>query len=236
MQEDEVPPGDTGHQMTEVDRLSTFSDAVFAIAITLLVLDLRVPDYEDGELLSALFGEAPSYLAFIMSFVYIGVLWLNYRALSQLIRGTTLALNWINLAILFGVVIIPFPTAILASALAKGDTYDLRVAVTTYALAAALMSAPWLVFFGYVHRRPKLWASQVSQDQVRAQQARPVTGIVLYGLAGLLGWTVSPVIGLVGIIVMITYHGVTSEGLRGGPRQWVRHIGGNRRGPPSSGP
>ena len=164
-------------------------------------------------LLTGLLGEGASYLAFVVSFVYVGVLWLNHHALLRLIRGTTLTLSWINLGVLFGAVIIPFPTAVLASAFTHGDTDDQRAAVALYALAAALMSAPWLVFFGYLHRHPALLKRRVSPEYVRTQRLRPVTGLALYGLSGLLGWFVSPLLGLIGVIVMITYHAVTSEGL-----------------------
>ncbi|MET8911860.1 TMEM175 family protein [Micromonospora sp. NPDC004551] len=210
---DDAPPGEPARRPADTGRLAAFSDGVFAIVITLLVLDLRVPEYHEGGLLVSLGREAPSYLAFVVSFVYIGVLWLNHHALLRLVRGTTLALSWINIALLFGVVIIPFPTAVLASALVDGDAGDLRVAVVMYALAAALMSAPWLVFFGYLRRHPELRADGVDQDHVRAQEARPITGLVLYGLTGLVALVVNPLVGLLGIIVMIVFHGVTSEGL-----------------------
>jgi uncharacterized membrane protein len=61
-------------------RVEAFSDGVLAIVITLLVLELRVPQYKHGELLTALLHEWPSYLAFLVSFVYIGVIWLNHHA------------------------------------------------------------------------------------------------------------------------------------------------------------
>ncbi|PWR05670.1 DUF1211 domain-containing protein [Micromonospora acroterricola] len=211
---DEVEQPDTGPRMSGTDRLTAFSDGVFAIVITLLVIELRVPEYHEGELLAGLLDEGASYLAFVVSFVYIGVLWLNHHALVRLIRGTTLALSWINLGILFGAVIIPFPTAVLASALTHGDTDDRRAAVALYALAAALMSAPWLLFFGYLRRHPALLERGVSPEYVRTQRLRPITGLVLYGLTGLLGWFVNPLLGLIGVIVMVTYHAFTSEGLR----------------------
>ncbi|MEH1165141.1 TMEM175 family protein [Micromonospora sp. CPCC 205539] len=210
---DEVAPSDTGPRLSDTDRLTAFSDGVFAIVITLLVIELRVPEYHEGELLAGLLDEGASYLAFLVSFVYVGVIWLNHHALVRLIRATTLALSWINLGILFGAVIIPFPTAVLASAFTHGNAADRRAAVALYALAAALMSAPWLVFFGYLRRHPTLLQSGIRPDYVRAQRLRPVTGLVLYGLSGLLGWFVDPLLGLIGIIVMISYHAVTSEGL-----------------------
>ncbi|MET8364930.1 GNAT family N-acetyltransferase [Micromonospora sp. NPDC005194] len=144
----------------------------------------------------------------------------------QLVRGTTAAFSSINLGILFGVVIIPFPTAVLASALADGNTDDLRVAVVLYAFAAALMSAPWWVLFAYVRRHPELRADSVDQEQVRVQEARPIVGLVLYGLTGVLGWLVTPLLGLIGVVVMIIFHGATSQGLRHGDGLFGSLMGG----------
>ncbi|MFG1919405.1 TMEM175 family protein [Micromonospora sp. NPDC048898] len=210
---DEVEQPDAGARVSGTDRMTAFSDGVFAIVITLLVIDLRVPEYHEGELLSDLLDEGASYLAFVVSFVYVGVLWLNHHALLRLIRGTTLMLSWINLGVLFGVVIIPFPTSVLASAFTQGDTDDQRAAVALYALSAALMSAPWLVFFGYLRRHPVLLRRGVSPEYVRRQLPRPITGLVLYALGGLLGWFVNPLLGLLAVIFMIIYHAATSEGL-----------------------
>ncbi|MEU8082095.1 TMEM175 family protein [Micromonospora sp. NPDC049101] len=210
---DEVEQPDAGARVSGTDRMTAFSDGVFAIVITLLVIDLRVPEYHEGELLTDLLDEGASYLAFVVSFVYVGVLWLNHHALLRLIRGTTLTLSWINLGVLFGAVIIPFPTAVLASAFTRGDTDDQRAAVALYALSAALMSAPWLVFFGYLRRHPVLLRRGVSPEYARRQRLRPITGLVLYALGGLLGWFVNPLLGLLAVIFMITYHAVTSEGL-----------------------
>ncbi|MFG2058902.1 TMEM175 family protein [Micromonospora sp. NPDC048930] len=201
--------------VSEIGRMTGFSDGVFAIVITLLVIELRVPEHEPGELLPALLGEGPAYVAFLLSFGYVGVIWLNHHALLRLVRGATLALNWINLWLLLGVVVIPFPTTVLASAFAHGGTDgDRRVAVALYALTAAAMSAPWLAFFAYLRRHPALLAGGTSAAHVAAQRTRPVTGMALYLISGALGWLVSPVLGLVGIGVMIVYHALTSEGVR----------------------
>jgi uncharacterized membrane protein len=234
MAESEEPTGDSGREdrpaaghsrrsrggpsTSPTDRVQTFSDGVFAIVITLLVLELRVPSHGPGRLLSGLLDEWPSYLAFVVSFVYVGVIWLNHHALLRLVNGMTLGLNWINLGVLFGAVIIPFPTAVLASAFASGGSRDdERVAVTFYALAAALMSVPWMVFFAYLRRHPAVLERGVTHGYLRTQGFRPLTGVILYGLSALLGWFLSPVVGLIGIVVMIFYHALTSEGLREGP-------------------
>jgi TMEM175 potassium channel family protein len=215
-----TPPArrpEAGSDLPGTGRAEAFSDAVFAIVITLLVLGLANPRYQPGGLGAALARQWPSYLAFGFSFVYVGVIWLNHHALFRRISRLDLVLNWINLGVLLGAVIIPFPTAVLAGAFAEGADNDKRVAVVLYALAAALMSAAWLAAFGYLSRHRELLQSGTTPRYMRQQLGRPLTGIGLYAISGLAGWFISPIAGLIGIIVMITYHAITSEGLHEGP-------------------
>ncbi|MEV2242680.1 TMEM175 family protein, partial [Micromonospora sp. NPDC049891] len=74
--------------VSDIGRMTGFSDGVFAIVITLLVVELQVPEHRPGELLHALLEQASVYLAFLLSFGYVGVLWLNHHTLLRLIRGT----------------------------------------------------------------------------------------------------------------------------------------------------
>jgi uncharacterized membrane protein len=201
-------------RLADPSRVLAFSDAVFAIIVTLLVLNLEPPPTPPGELLTALLHEWPSYVAFTISFVYISVLWLNHHALFRLIARVNAPLNWLNLWLLFGLVLLPFPTATLAAAFAGGNRSDERVAVTLYAATAGLMSVPWLFIFRYLIRHAELRAPGISDRYVRAQVPRPVTGIILYGLSGVVGWLIDPVVGVVVFVVMIVYHAVTSEGVR----------------------
>jgi uncharacterized membrane protein len=214
-----APDADQGatSDLPSTRRTEAFSDGVFAIVITLLVLDLTSPHYRPGELGPALARNWPSYLAFAFSFVYVGVIWLNHYALFRRISRLDLVLNWINLGILLGTVIIPFPTAVLAGAFAEGADSDKRLAVVLYALAAALMSAAWLAAFGYLSRHPELLRPGAPPRYARQQLGRPFTGIGLYAISGIAGWFISPIAGLICILAMITYHAITSEGLRGGP-------------------
>ncbi|GGJ34642.1 TMEM175 family protein [Streptomyces brasiliensis] len=203
-----------GSRLSETTRVEAFSDGVFAIVITLLVLDLQNPAHTPGGLLSALAAQWPSYLAFFMSFVYVGVIWLNHHALFQRIGHVDRGLHWVNLGILLGAVVMPFPTAILAEALAQDATgRDAQVAVALYAIAAALMSATWWAAFRYLRSRPHLWEPDVEPSYMQAQRFRPLTGMALYTISGLAGWLVSPWAGMTCIMIMIVYHAVTSEGL-----------------------
>ncbi|WP_308295633.1 TMEM175 family protein [Streptomyces odontomachi] len=210
VQEEDVRLSDTG-------RVEAFSDAVLAIVITLLVLDLKPPPHRPGRLPYALGQLWPSYLAFLVSFCYVGVIWLNHHALFRRVRRMAIGLKWINLGILFGAVIVPFPTEILATAFAGGSRHDERVAVVVYAAAAAVMGGPWWGAFTYLRSRPHLLEPGVTASYLRIQRVRPLTGVVLYVVCGIGGWFIAPWVGLVCVIVVILYHALTSEGLYEGP-------------------
>ena len=204
-------------------RVQAFSDAVFAIIVTLLVLNLEAPHTRPGGLLAALLRGWPAYLAFTISFIYLGVLWLNHHALFRLVARVDAPLNWANLALLFSAVVIPFTTATVAAAFAEGDRADERAAVALYALATTPLSVPWLIIFWYLSRHPELRAPGISEGYVRAQIPRPVTGIVLYGLSGVLGWFVDPVLGVAAFVVMIIFHAATSERMPTWLLRWLPH-------------
>jgi uncharacterized membrane protein len=118
-----VSPGsDTG-------RLETFADSVMAIAITLLILDVRVPVLLHGESLAHALGHAwPSYASYATSFLVIGIIWVNHHRMFKLIERTDHAFLMINVVFLMVVSFIPFPTALVAAALsASGGTLSAHV-------------------------------------------------------------------------------------------------------------
>ena len=83
--------------LSDTARVEAFSDGVLAIVITLLVLDLRVPAHEPGKLLDGLLDEWPTYVAFVTSFLYVGIVWLNHHAAFRRIRLVDRGLHWVNL-------------------------------------------------------------------------------------------------------------------------------------------
>jgi uncharacterized membrane protein len=99
---------------SETTRVEAFSDGVYAIAITLLILEIKVPHHDAGPLGQALLDRWPSYLAFLTSFFTIGVMWINHHRLFTLIDRCDTALLVANLLLLLGVTWVPFPTAVLA--------------------------------------------------------------------------------------------------------------------------
>src|ERR1700757_3093406 len=96
-------------RLSDTDRLETFSDGVFSITITLLVIDIVRPEYEAGHLWQRLLGGGAHYVAFLASFFYVGIIWLNHRAVFSRVRLCDRSLHFANLLLLLTSGLIPFP-------------------------------------------------------------------------------------------------------------------------------
>jgi hypothetical protein len=94
-------------RLSDTDRLETFSDGIFAITITLLVFDIVRPDYEPGHLWERLLTQWPNYVAFLASFCYVGIIWLNHRAVFSRVRQCDRSLHLANLFLLLTSGLIP---------------------------------------------------------------------------------------------------------------------------------
>ena len=133
-------------EIKETGRVEAFSDGVFAVAITLLALDLRVPhDMPDGRSLAhALLAQWPGYLAFVTSFATIGIMWINHHRLFTHIRRTDNTLLVLNGLLLLGVTFVPFPTAVVAEYIPRPAGQAAAVLFSgTYAVLAVLFNLLW---------------------------------------------------------------------------------------------
>ncbi|WNM39252.1 TMEM175 family protein [Micromonospora halotolerans] len=216
---------------SDTSRAVAFSDAIFAIIITLLVLDLRVPDVPPGRLLSGLLHQWPSYVAYLASYSYVAVVWLNHKAAFNRIQQADRGLHWRNLFVLFTTALLPFPTIVVSHALQEHDNADQRVAIAFYALIGALLCATWLAFYHYLARHPDLLKEQVKDAFFRVERLRALAGVVLYVLAGVVGYLVAPLVGLAIFLLLPVFYAVTSAGLYQFPM--TRRI--THRPPPPSG-
>jgi uncharacterized membrane protein len=135
----------------ELDRLIFFSDAVFAIVMTLLVLDIRVPDVPPDavqEVPDLVFELWPKFLSYLLSFFVIGLYWIGHHQTFRYVRSYDRTLLWLNLLFLLSISFIPFPTALL------GEYGELRFAVIFYAASLALARLLLALVWWYVFSGP----------------------------------------------------------------------------------
>jgi TMEM175 potassium channel family protein len=129
---------------TETARLEAFSDGVFAIAITLLILEIKVPIAGTGMLAAQLLRQWPSYFSFVASFIFIGIMWINHHRLFTHIRKSDDLLLIFNLLLLMGITFVPFPTAVLAAHLGGPDQRSATIFFqATYLLISLLFNLLW---------------------------------------------------------------------------------------------
>ena len=167
--------GDTG-------RIETFSDGVFAIAITLLIIEIGVPHAEGTESLFEKLVELwPSYLGYAISFLVIGTVWANHHNRFRLISRSDHVLLFLNILFLMCVAFIPFPTALLAEYIREEEHRITAVAVYsgTLAVTAVFFTLLWL----YAAGNYRLIDRSVDPSLLRAMTRRFVFGMLLYVLA-----------------------------------------------------
>jgi uncharacterized membrane protein len=137
-----------------LNRFEAFSDGVFAIAMTLLVIEIKVPDLSQATASTAidtLIHTAPHILSYVTSFLVIGVLWLNHHALFHLLKRVDRIVLTINLVLLMCIAFIPFPTALI------GEYGKLQPIVMFYGLTLSLTGIVYNVLWFYVVRQ-YLWS------------------------------------------------------------------------------
>ena len=163
------------------NRLEAFSDGVFAIAITLLVLDLAVPprhEVRPGGLGSALAHQWPSYFAYLVSFLVIGIIWVNHHTMFSKVNLVDRPVLFANLALLLVVSVLPFPTRLLAEYLTAGS--DAHAAAAIYSATMLAMGIVYSVLWIAVTRDVGLLHEHLDPVASRAALRRFGLGNVAY--------------------------------------------------------
>lgn len=184
-------------------RVEAFSDGIFAIIVTLLVLEIKVPHIHDNssqtELTTALMGIFPKFISWIMSFFTVAVIWVNHHKLFKQFKQLDSGIFWWNAVLLLWTSFIPFPTAVL------GDYPGNFVSIVLYGSVMALMAASFSFMRYYVLRKPKLLEENVNIAEFKAGTKGSVLfGPVLYTAGVLLGF-VNPYLSFAVFLIIPVY-------------------------------
>jgi TMEM175 potassium channel family protein len=191
--------------MVTKGRLEAFSDGVFAIVITLLAFDLRPPSHQAGvSLASALWDLWPSYLAYVVGFLQIGVMWLNHHRVFQQVRNVDGVLLVLNLNLLLWVAVVPFPTAVVADYLRDGGQ-DAATAMVLFSAVLLLNAISFVSLYAWITHDERIIGTLPPRAVVRAARLRFGLGLGAYAGALVLSWFV-PVAALAVHAAMALYY------------------------------
>ena len=165
--------------MNETTRMETFSDGIFAIAATLLVLELSVHGVSGKRLGHELLHIWPSYLAYVTSFVTIGIIWINHHHTVSLIGRVNRTFLFINNLLLLTIAFLPFPTKLVAQNLRGGGGEE--AAALAYAATFVLMAVLHLIWWRYARNSRRLIAAETPDAALRAVDRAYLPGVPMYG-------------------------------------------------------
>jgi uncharacterized membrane protein len=210
-------------QRWETGRVEAFSDAVFAIAITLLVLEIKVDPSQYDHLGRALAHEWPAYLAYVTSFLTVGGIWLAHHNLFTRLRYVDQTMMRINLLLLMVAAFLPFPTGILAQALHSSDRAA-RVAIGVYGLTAILLQIVLRAALRHAAQTPDLADPAMPLSAAHAER-RPAqsTNVLLYGAVIALGILFLPKVAAGFYLVVAARGALVADGERRLRPRRLRH-------------
>ena len=185
-------------------RLEAFSDGVFAIAITLLVLELGVSGGAADDLLRGILDQWPSYLAYLTSFMTIGVIWLQHSAITNALRGADATLYRLNLLVLLLVSFLPFPTKLTAEFVHEEDAA--RVAAVFYGLVLLALALAITAFVRYAAENRRLVADHIEAEAMEAALVHQPS-FLFYGV-GIGISLIAPTVGIGFYLVTSVYIGI----------------------------
>jgi uncharacterized membrane protein len=172
-----TPPDTRDADRLGLDRLIFFSDAVFAIAITLLVLDIRLPagveSQNNRQLLAILLSIWPQYMAYLISFLVIGTIWVSHHRKFRLIKRYDSGLISLNMLLLMVIVFIPFPSQVMST---NGNQTSTILYASTMILASLMMGLIWW----HASHHDRLLVEGVDARQRRRETLTPLITIAIF--------------------------------------------------------
>jgi uncharacterized membrane protein len=200
--DDNEPPRRSERRRLRTGRLEAFSDGVFAIAVTLLVLDIALPADAAKHLLHSVAQLWPSYLAYVASFSTIGATWLGHNAITEYLERADITFVRLNLVLLLFVSFLPFPTKLLADYI--GQDSPERVAVTFYGVTLLLTETLLMTLWRYAVRA-KLVRPDADDADIRFLTERLTPGLGGYLVLIIAGLFV-PIVGVIGYLIIAVFY------------------------------
>jgi uncharacterized membrane protein len=185
-------------------RVENFSDGIFAVAITILIFNIPVPNGAPGTLVHALTSQWPSYVAYVASFLTIGVMWINHHAMFERITSIDRPLLMLNLLLVMLVVFIPYPTELLGKYIPAGGP-DATAAATFYAIVAVGLALMFSSMWAYILTHPGLLPRGFDRDAAWRAMPRFSIGFVAYVFCIPLA-QLSPIAVVVVLAAVATYY------------------------------
>jgi uncharacterized membrane protein len=160
------------------NRLEAFSDGVIAVAITLLVLNIDVPELRPGQsLASGLISQWQVYAAYVVSFLTIGIIWINHHVMIGRLRETDRTILFLNLLLLMSIAVLPFATRLMAAYLK--ESHGQHVATAVYSGSFLLMA----LCFATLNRHILLTKAHMLDAELPVQQRRQILSRSIIGVA-----------------------------------------------------
>jgi uncharacterized membrane protein len=166
---------------SETGRLETFADGVIAIAITLLILEVKVPGVPGKRLGADVLHIWPSYAGYVVSFLTIGVIWVNHHHMFKLIRRTTHAFLMLNVVFLMTIAFLPWPTALVAAYIR--DPSGRHVAAFVYGVTMVSIAVMFNLVWWYAASRGRLLVSGIDPAEIARINRSYLMGPIVYGIA-----------------------------------------------------
>jgi uncharacterized membrane protein len=171
--------GERDSRSLPLDRFNAFSDGVFAIAITLLILEISVP-HAGVRVLPALRAQWPDFLGYFISFAFIGGIWIAHSGVTKYLKRADTESYALNLLLLLFVGLLPFATALMVTHLTGADA---RIAVALYGIDLLLASIVLSLLILYLAREPSLLVDNIAEGTLRRISRRRWSALGLNVLA-----------------------------------------------------
>jgi uncharacterized membrane protein len=179
------------HGIYPSERMVTYIDAIFAIALTLLAIEIKIPESVRGSnLIAILYHEGTPFVSFLISFVAISVYWYNHHTMFHYIKKIDHTLIFLNMALMLDVIVIPFCASILGQYIDVGG-WDSKVAALIYGGWILLGAIPFNLVWGYVLKHKELLHEDFDMDDLVVMKNYFNRGVYIYLIVTLLSlWNV----------------------------------------------